>query len=94
VPALQERREGDAELMAPLKPLLNVAYRSFHAIAHRFYNTALMDNVLFAGAPDPELRAGLISILGGDVWRTDNKFQQLMFASARHDLPDVPWAQV
>jgi flavin-dependent dehydrogenase len=93
VPALHEGREGAPDLMAPLKPMLNVAYRTFHSIAHRFYNTALMDNVLFAGAPDPELRAGLISILAGDVWRTDNKFQQLMFASARHDLPDVPWAR-
>ncbi|HET6586032.1 MAG TPA: NAD(P)/FAD-dependent oxidoreductase [Nannocystaceae bacterium] len=91
VPALHEGREGEPELMAELKPLLNVAYRTFHSIAHRFYNTALMDNVLFAGAPDPELRAGLISILAGDVWRSDNRFQQLMFASARHDLPDVPW---
>lgn len=93
VPALQDGREGAPELMAPLKPLLNIAYRTFHSIAHRFYNTALVDNVLFAGAPDPELRAGLISILAGDVWRTDNRFQQLMFASARHDLPDVPWTR-
>jgi flavin-dependent dehydrogenase len=93
VPALHEGREGAPELMAPLKPLLNLAYRTFHSIAHRFYNTALVDNVLFAGAPDPELRAGLISILAGDVWRTDNKYQQLMFASARHDLPDVPWTR-
>jgi flavin-dependent dehydrogenase len=93
VPALHEGREAEPELMAPLEPVLNVAYRTFHSIAHRFYNTALVDNVLFAGAPDPELRAGLISILGGDVWRTDNRFQQLMFASARYDLPDVPWAR-
>jgi len=92
-PALAEGREAEPELMAPLKELLAVAYRSFHAIAHRFYNTALMDNVLFAGAPYPVLRAGLISILAGDVWRDDNKFQQLIFASSRHDLPDVPWGR-
>lgn len=93
VPALADGREADAELMLELSRQSAVAYRSFHVIAHRFYNSRLLDNVFFAGDPDPELRAGLISILAGDVWRDDNKFQQMMLAATRRELTGVPWAE-
>jgi len=93
LPALAEGREADAELMAPLSRESAVAYRSFHMIAHRFYNSRLLDNVFFAGDPDPELRAGLISILAGDVWREDNRFQKMMLAATRRELTGVPWAE-
>ncbi len=91
VPALADGREGDATLMVPLSEEMAVAYRSFHAIAHRFYNTGLLQNFLFAGAPEPDLRAGLISLLAGDMWRTDNRFQDLVTAANRFELPPTPW---
>jgi flavin-dependent dehydrogenase len=93
VPALAEAREADPELMIELSRQSAVAYRSFHVIAHRFYNSRLLDNVFFAGDPDPELRAGLISILAGDVWRDDNRFQKMMLAATRRELTGVPWAE-
>jgi hypothetical protein len=93
VPALADGREDDPELMLELSRQSAVAYRSFHVIAHRFYNSRLLDNVFFAGDPDPELRAGLISILAGDVWRDDNKFQKMMLAATRRELTGVPWAE-
>jgi hypothetical protein len=70
-----------------------VVYRSFHTIAHRWYNSKLLDNVFFAGDPDPELRAGLISLLAGDVWRDDNQFQKMMLAATRRELPTLPWVE-
>jgi flavin-dependent dehydrogenase len=93
VPALAAGSEADPWLMVELSRQSAVAYRSFHVIAHRFYNSRLLDNVFFAGAPDPELRAGLISILAGDVWRDDNQFQRMMLAATRRELPVVPWVE-
>jgi flavin-dependent dehydrogenase len=93
VPALAERREHDPELMADHVRASAVAYRSFHIIAHRWYNSRLLENVFFAGDPDPELRAGLISLLAGDVWRDDNRFQHMMLAATRRELPAVPWVE-
>jgi len=93
LPALAEQREHDPELMSALSRASAVAYRSFHVIAHRFYNSRLLDNVFFAADPDPELRAGLISILAGDVWRDDNRFQRMMLAATRHELAALPWIE-
>lgn len=91
VPAFAEGREGEPSLMAPMSAEMAVAYRSFHAIAHRFYNSGLLQNFMFAGAPESELRAGLISLLAGDMWRGDNRFQQLVTSANRHELPPTPW---
>lgn len=93
VPALAEQREHDPELMAALTRETAAIYRSFHTIAHRWYNSKLLDNVFFAGDPDPELRAGLISLLAGDVWRDDNQFQKMMLAATRRELPALPWVE-
>jgi len=93
LPALAAGDEHDPTLMEALSRESAVAYRSFHTIAHRFYNSRLLDNVFFAADPDPELRAGLISLLAGDVWRDDNRFQKLMLAATRHELAALPWVE-
>ena len=81
--ALRARCEGDAELAAPLSASMQTAYDVFGAVVRSFYHTGLVKNLFFYDTPDPELRAGLISVLAGDVWRDDNKFQQMMLRSRR-----------
>lgn len=79
-------------LMESHRAALAVAYRTFHCFAHRFYNGRLIDNLLLGEAPDANMRAGLISILAGDIWRDDNRFQRAVLSATRHELPVMPWA--
>ena len=60
---------------------MEIAYKSMSSLIYAFYNTGLLRQLFFAKRPDPELRAGLISILALDVWRTDNKFQDVLMRS-------------
>ena len=77
-PALTEEREQDPALMRPLAEHMDHAHAVFMAVLQSFYHTNLVDNLFFYEDPDPNLRAGLISILAGDVWRDDNDFQKLI----------------
>jgi flavin-dependent dehydrogenase len=83
-PALAGGNESDPTLMDPLGQRMKVAYRAFYSLIYRFYHTAIMDNLFMADASNPIYRAGLISVLAGDVWRTDNPFQDMLMASTRH----------
>jgi flavin-dependent dehydrogenase len=83
VAALAEHREADPQLMASLHAHMMRAYESVGALIHSFYNTRIVQNLFFIDQPDPELRAGLISLLAGDVWRDDNRFQDLLLRSKR-----------
>ncbi|HJK95291.1 MAG TPA: tryptophan 7-halogenase, partial [Polyangiaceae bacterium LLY-WYZ-15_(1-7)] len=82
-PALREGREAAPDLLEPLAAKMNRAYEVFGALIHSFYHTNLVKNLFFYDDPDPQLRAGLISILAGDVWRDDNPFQDMVMRSAR-----------
>jgi flavin-dependent dehydrogenase len=84
--ALREQREGDVTAVAEVGDAMRDAYRSVGALVHSFYNTAIVQNIFFAKSPDLEMRAGLISILAGDVWRNDNRFQSMLLRSARRQL--------
>jgi hypothetical protein len=53
------------------------------SLIYAFYHTGLLRNLFFAKHPDPLLRAGLISILALDVWRSDNAFQEMLLKSRR-----------
>lgn len=83
VPALAEGRENDPELMTPVWTHMERAYESMSSLIYAFYHTGLLRNLFFAKHPDLELRAGLISILALDVWRTDNAFQDMLLRSRR-----------
>ncbi len=80
-PALARGEEADAALMAPWSEHMRVAYESFEQLIRRFYHTRMVSHLFFAAEPDPALRRGLISVLAGDVWRTDNPFQNMLQAS-------------
>jgi flavin-dependent dehydrogenase len=83
VTALAEGREGDPQLMASVSGEMDTAYRSIGALIYSFYHTHIVHNLFFAPNPVPELRSGLISLLAGDVWRQDNRFQDMLLKSSR-----------
>ena len=82
-PALREQREADPDLLAPVDARMDHAYDVFGALIHSFYHSNLVRNLFFYDDPDPELRAGFISVLAGDVWREDNAFQDMLLRSKR-----------
>jgi flavin-dependent dehydrogenase len=81
VPALRAGAEGNPELLSPVHADMQIAYDSFEQLIRRFYHTRLVSHLFFAQNPDPMLRKGLISMLAGDVWRTDNPFQDMLRSS-------------
>lgn len=81
IPALQRGDEADPQLLAAGYARMQVAYDSFEQLIRRFYHTRLVPHLFFARAPDPLLRRGLISMLAGDVWRSDNPFQDMLRGS-------------
>ncbi len=88
-PALSSGCEGNASLLKPFDSFLRHAHEVFGAMVHSFYHTRLVDNLFFYSAPDPALRAGLISILAGDVHRSDNTFQEMILRSRRRRRLDA-----
>jgi flavin-dependent dehydrogenase len=86
--ALAAGSEADPELMAPVAAHMDRAYDCVGSLIHSFYHTRIVDNLFFAPRPVPELRAGLISLLAGDLWRDDNRFRDMLAASKRRATHD------
>lgn len=82
--ALVDRSEADPEAVAAMEPRMRRAYDSFSALIWSFYNTRIVDHVFFCEDPEPEMRAGLITLLASDCWREDNRFQNGLLAGRRH----------
>jgi flavin-dependent dehydrogenase len=82
-PALEAGTEAEPELLAPLQEHMDRAYEVFGAVIHSFYHTNMVKNLFFYDDPDPDLRAGLITVLAGDLWRDDNPFVKLIMRSSR-----------
>jgi hypothetical protein len=55
-----------------------------------FYHTSLLHTLFFSPEPNPEWKRGLTSMLAGDVWRTDNAFQDMLLASKRRRRELLP----
>lgn len=87
VDALHNHRETDPHLLDTHTDHMAHAYRSFSALIHSFYHTSMVPNLFFAADPDPEMRAGLITMLAGDLWRQDNRFQSMLQQSTRRSAP-------
>jgi flavin-dependent dehydrogenase len=81
-PALDAGTEADPELMASHAQRMEMGYRSFAGLINRFYDHAIVRNLFFAGSDSEEYRPGIISVLGGDLWRDDNPFQKMLLSSS------------
>jgi flavin-dependent dehydrogenase len=89
IPAMSQGREAEPSLMGPVSEAMNQAYEAFSAIIHRFYHTQFVRNVIFGDTRDESVERGITSVLAGDVWRDDNKFQQALVTSRRNS-PGFP----
>lgn len=81
--ALASNREDDPALMAPIEASMQRGYDTFAALVYRFYNTRFVDNLIFGAPTEGPHRAGVVSVLAGDVFRDDNPFQDMLLHSKR-----------
>jgi flavin-dependent dehydrogenase len=88
-PALERGEEGREDLMNPVRARMREAYVVFGSLIKSFYSTNLVKHFFFHPDPDPELRAGLTSILAGDVFRDDNRFQKSITKGRRLWTPET-----
>jgi flavin-dependent dehydrogenase len=79
--ALRAGTEDDPELLAAHAKKMEIGYRSFSGIIYRFYHAELVHRLFFQDTEGAPLRAGITSVLGGDLWRDDNQFQQMLLRS-------------
>lgn len=82
-PALREGTEASIDPFAKIQAEMKGAYDVFGTLIKSFYEHTIFRKVVFDRDPDLQLRAGLISILAGDVFRSDNAFQNMLMASRR-----------
>jgi flavin-dependent dehydrogenase len=82
--ALETGDEADADLMQPIEDSMKRGYDTFASLVYRFYNTRFVDNLIFGAPAEGRLRAGVVSVLAGDVFRENNEFQDMLLASRRH----------
>jgi flavin-dependent dehydrogenase len=79
--ALRAGTEDDPELLAEHAKKMEIGYRSFSGIIYRFYHAELVHRLFFQDTEGAPLRAGITSVLGGDLWRDDNRFQEMLLRS-------------
>ncbi len=81
---LQTGTEAEPDLMAEHRAEMIRVYETFGSAIHRFYNTRIVDNLFFATNADRETKAGVITVLAGDVWRHDNPYQNGILRGRHH----------
>ena len=79
--ALRAGTEDDPNLLAAHAKRMEIGYKTFAAIVYRFYHAELVDRLFFQDTEGAPLRAGITSVLGGDFWRDDNRFQEMLLRS-------------
>jgi hypothetical protein len=79
--ALRAGTEADPELLAEHAKKMEIGYRTFSGIIYRFYHAELVHRLFFQDTEGAPLRAGITSVLGGDFWRDDNRFQEMLLNS-------------
>ena len=83
IPALAAGSEAEPDLMGPVGEVMQRGYDTFAALVDRFYNTRFVDNLIFGAPAEATHRAGVISVLAGDVFRDGNAFQDMLLQSRR-----------
>ncbi len=81
--ALANGEEASPELAAALSAHMLRGYRTFGSIIQSFYDTNIVENLFFYEDPEEDAKRGFVSILAGDLWRTDNRFQEALINGRR-----------
>jgi flavin-dependent dehydrogenase len=82
-PALAQGREAEPELLAEHVQSMDRAYRTFAGLIDRFYNTQIAQTLFLGKVEGMPGRSGVMSVLAGDVWRSDNPFQEMLLGAKR-----------
>lgn len=90
IEALAKKDEGRADLMDAHTAHMMHAYNSFATLIHSWYHSELLHTLFFSPEPNLEWKRGLTSMIAGDMWRDDNKFQRMILANKRHRRELVP----
>jgi len=82
-PALAAGQESAPELMQSHHAWMDSGIDVFAAMIDRFYNTKFIENVLFGPQGWGEVARQIVSVLAGDVWRTDSGFARSLVEGRR-----------
>lgn len=88
--ALETGREDEPGLMDAHAAHMAKGYSVFATLIRSLYQRRLLPGIFFTKDQDPALRAGLTTVLAGDVWRDDNPFQQRLWGSKRRRFEVEP----
>ncbi|MFT7677401.1 MAG: flavin-dependent dehydrogenase [Planctomycetota bacterium] len=80
-PALKAGTEAAPDLLDEHQVGMKRALKTFHALIFRFYHTNFADSFFLQEVPAYDMRAGIMTVLAGHVWREDNPFQELLLNS-------------
>lgn len=84
IEAFADGREADPELLRDHEDWMHDGYRTFSAVIERFYNTNFVDHFIFGSVDaDDTITRGVVSVLAGDVWRSDNQVKAMLLRSRR-----------
>lgn len=81
--ALSRGAEADTSEFENYDKFVAHGHSVFGAFIDRYYNRGTADSLFFYDDPDPEMKRCVITVLAGDVWRDDNRYQQMLLRNAR-----------
>jgi flavin-dependent dehydrogenase len=81
--ALAAGTEADPTLMQPHQAHMEAGYHAFSSMIDRFYNTRFIEHFIFGPQARGAIKREVVSVLAGDVWRSDSRFQDMLTRSRR-----------
>lgn len=81
--ALTEKTEAEPSLMDEHTAWMEGGIRTFASMIDRFYNTHFIEHFIFGPAVAGVIQREIVSVLAGDVWRSDSGFAQMLLRSRR-----------
>lgn len=69
-------QEADSELHAEDNEVYDIGFQTIHLLIQRFYQSDLINNLVFEADRHERIKDELTAILAGDLWQPGNKFQQ------------------
>ena len=68
--------EANPNLHAEDNQVYDIGFKTIHLLIQRFYQSDLINNLVFEADRHDRIKKELTAIMAGDLWQPDNKFQQ------------------
>jgi flavin-dependent dehydrogenase len=75
--------EADPELHAQDNQVYDIGFQTIYLLIQRFYQSDLINNLVFEADRHPRIKKEITAILAGDLWQPDNKFQRGLLRGRR-----------